>query len=70
MNKEFKKYKAAFDGETFIIEEELPDVGWYLYKFNSKGIAISDYLQHTLEEAIEFAKEEFGVAPGEWVEVV
>ncbi len=42
-----------------------PSVGFYLYVFQN-GKCIHDYLQDTLELAIEFAWEDFGVPKNAW----
>lgn len=61
----FKKYKAVTDKQLFIIEEDLPDVGAYLYIFEN-GKCIQDHLQDNVTMCMEFANEEFGVDIGTW----
>ena len=55
-----------FGSEQFKIEEDLPGVGWYVYRFDKLGNCTHDYLQDDLEMAIKCAEEEFGVPPENW----
>ena len=56
----YRKYKAEFTGKIFMIEQDLPEVGWYLYVYED-GRNTYDYLQDTLEIAMSQAEEDFGV---------
>jgi hypothetical protein len=35
MNRKLKVFKYKSDNRTFLIEEDLPDVGWYLYVYEN-----------------------------------
>jgi len=58
---EFKKYQLESKEKRYIIEEDLPDVGWHLYVFDSSGKCIADYLQNNFEIVVEFAEAEFKI---------
>ena len=62
------RLEAAPLGGTrrFVIERD-ERAGWYLYVLESDR-CVMDYLQDTLEHAMEQAHEEFGVAPDSWRE--
>lgn len=45
-----------------------PNIGFYLYVFENDK-CITDYLQDTLELAMECALEDFGVPKGSWEKV-
>lgn len=64
----FRKFKSVCGEREFIIEEDLPDVGWYIYVFE-KGKCIRDDLQDTLEIAKEVALEDYAVPVSSWTEV-
>jgi hypothetical protein len=65
--RKYNKLKSIFGDLLFRIEEDNPEVGWYLYVFkNNKCIA--DYLQDTLEQTKEFAKEKYNVPYNSWEE--
>jgi hypothetical protein len=52
---------AVFKDNVYKIEQDLPDVGVYLYVFNEQGKCIKDFLQSSEEAAKHFAFEEFDV---------
>ena len=54
------------DGFVYKIEEDLPEVGWYIYRYDSEGNLTHDYLQDTKEIAIEFSEKKFGVHKNSW----
>ena len=66
MDKRFKVLKASYKGLQFKIEEDIPEVGWYIYKYDAQGNCTHDFLQENMELAIECAKDEFGVPPEIW----
>jgi len=66
---QFKKYQCEFKKRRFVIEEGLPEVGWYIYVFDKSGNCIADHLQDKFEIAVEFAEEEFQVPKENWKEV-
>ncbi len=57
---EFKILETVWGKTNYIIEEDLPEVGAYLYCFENE-ICINDYLQNSIEECKMFALEEFGI---------
>lgn len=59
MNK-FKKYLIKDIDIKIIIEEDLPEVGWYIYIYNEKNEIIRDYLQDSFEVAVEVVEEYVG----------
>ena len=62
---EFKILEAEKDNLKFIIEEDFPEVGVYLYIFKD-GKCIKDYLQNNIEICKAQAFEEYGVSLSEW----
>ncbi len=52
-----------------MIEEDLPDVGCYLYVLEN-GKIIADHLQDDIETIIKQAKENYGVPVDAWTEIV
>ncbi len=64
-----KHYQTEYQSKVFRIEEDLPEVGAYLFVYeNSKDIY--DYLQDSIKDCMEFAEEEFGVPIDSWNEIV
>lgn len=55
----------TFKGLQFVIEEDNPDVGVYLYVYQ-EGQCISDHLQDDIASCIEFAFENFDVPMTLW----
>ncbi len=49
-----------------VIEEDLPDIGAYLYVYDAQGNSIADYLQDDVESCKMQACEMFGVSPNSW----
>lgn len=62
---EFKILKAKKNKLEFIIEEDLPEVGAYLYVFKD-GKCIKDYLQNDIDICKTQAFEEYGIPLNEW----
>jgi len=62
--REYKRLKAKHDRINFLIEEDKPEVGAYLYVF--KGGAVYDYLQDSVKICQEQALEDFGVPLDAW----
>lgn len=62
------RYKAKFaDPKNYSYEiYRDPVAGFYLYVY-SKGKCVKDYLQDTLDIAIEQAREGYGVPEDSWV---
>ncbi|MFK7981855.1 MAG: hypothetical protein AB8G86_17875 [Saprospiraceae bacterium] len=65
---QYKKYQCKFKEKTYIIEEDLPEVGWYFYVFDKSGKCIADYLQDSYKIIIEFAEENFQIPKENWKE--
>ena len=63
-----RRYKAEFNNRTFVIEEDLPEVGWYLYVYEGTKCT-HDYLQDTKAIAMSQAEEDFGVPLAGWIEI-
>lgn len=59
------KLIANHNNTKFIIEQDNPDIGYYLYVWKNNQ-CIADHLQDTLEKAKEFAFEEYNVPFSEW----
>lgn len=66
--KEYKLYKTSKDEFHFEIEEDLPDVGWYLRVYDNHNHCIADYLQDTLKDAKDLATEKFEIDQANWKE--
>ena len=62
-----QKFKAEYEGKTFVMVQDLPSVGWYLYVYEN-GKNIHDFLQDTKEIAMSQAQNDFGVPLNNWVE--
>ena len=60
------KVLAKYNSQTFEIIEDNPDVGFYLYVYDTTGKNTHDYLQDTLEITKEFAFEKYGVPLDSW----
>lgn len=61
------KFVALHKNIRFEIEQDAPEVGFYIYIFDETGKCIRDYLQNDLETTMEFALEEFGVPTSAWM---
>ncbi|WP_375417997.1 hypothetical protein [uncultured Hymenobacter sp.] len=66
MKMQFRLFRAQHNGLRFEIEEDLPRVGAYLYRYEGEETT-HDYLQDSIEDCKEFALEEFGVPLDSWV---
>ena len=62
-----KRLVADHGGKRFVIEEDNPEIGFYIYVYEN-GKCERDYLQDTLEKAKEFAYEDFSVPLNGWRE--
>jgi hypothetical protein len=66
--KKYRKYEAVLGNLRCVIEEDFPEVGWYLYVYkDEKGVA--DHLQDSLEIAISQAEKDYGVPSDSWKEI-
>jgi len=62
---EFKKLISTYDSKTFIIEEDLPDIGAYLYVFEN-DTCVYDSVQDNLRICIDVAFEKYQVPRDSW----
>ena len=62
------KYQALYNDKKFIIEDDVPEIGTYLYIFKDE-ICIKDYLQNNVKECKKFALREYGVPADAWQKV-
>lgn len=60
------KYISSTKELSFVIEEDLPDIGAYLYVYNTQGDCIADYLQDDVVSCKRQAYETYGVAYNSW----
>ena len=68
MKKEFIQLKSVQGSREYIIEEDIPEVGWYLKVYES-GSCIADHLQNDLETIIRQAEDQYLVSPNSWVKI-
>ena len=59
------KLLAEHNNKKFFIEEDSPEVGYYLYIYENE-ICIKDYLQNDIETCKKIAFEEYGVTQDKW----
>ncbi len=64
----FKKLMSFYNNKKFIIEEDLPEVGVYLYVYEG-GKSVYDCLQDNIKICMEIALEEYGVPFESWKEI-
>ena len=62
------KLKSIHEGRLYLIEEDIPEVGWYLYVFKDKteSVCIYDHLQDELDYAKNQALKDYGVPLDSW----
>ncbi len=65
MKVEYKKLKSELGKYQFVIEEDVPEVGAYLYIYEN-GSVVRDYLQDNIRACQEFALEEYNVPIDNW----
>lgn len=61
------RFKSIHNGRDYWIEEDLPEVGSYLY-FYEGGKSMADILQDNVAACMQFALEEYGVPIESWRE--
>lgn len=61
----FRILTVEHDEFSFRIEEDLPQVGAYLYVYKD-DMCIKDYLQNNIEDCKEIAREKYGVPVEKW----
>ncbi len=64
----FREWRAKWGKRSFVIEEDLPDIGFYLYVFENDD-CLFDYLQDTFEIVVDQAWRQFRVPKDSWVKV-
>ena len=65
---EYKKFRAQHGEYTFLLKEDFPEVGVYMYIYKS-GKGFRDELQDSIDICKEIANEEYGVPLDAWEEV-
>ena len=65
---DFKKLVAEFEAKRFVIEEDLPEVGAYLYVYDNDS-CIKDYLQDSIDICKKIALEDYQVPLDSWKEI-
>jgi hypothetical protein len=60
-----QKLKTTYNDFEIIIEEDLPEVGFYLYVYKS-NVSIYDSLQNDINDCKEIAFEMFGIPLNIW----
>jgi hypothetical protein len=63
----YKIFEARYNNLLFKIEEDLPEVGAYLYVFESDK-CIADYLQNTVNDCMNLALDKYNIPKGAWIE--
>ena len=66
MKKIFRKYEFKRSNRRFLIEEDLPEVGWYLYVFDESGKCVADQLQDSIDIIMEIAKDNYNIPKESW----
>ncbi|MEM7102734.1 MAG: hypothetical protein AAF502_06315 [Bacteroidota bacterium] len=66
MEKVYQIWTAEHDNCKYKIEEDSPTFGWYVFRYNKRGVCTHDYVQHDLEMAISFAEMQFSVPKENW----
>lgn len=63
---EFKILETNYGGKKFRIEEDYPEVGSYLYIYESEK-CVKDYLQNDIDTCKQIAFEDYGVPVDKWI---
>jgi hypothetical protein len=61
----FKKLISYYGDKKYLIEEDLPEVGAYLYVYEGDK-CVFDHLQDNIEICIRLAYEEYAVPTDSW----
>lgn len=64
---ETKTLQVNYKGKQYKIEEDLPEVGFYLYVYEN-GKCIRDFLQNDIATCKQVAFEEYEVPINDWQE--
>lgn len=68
MTKTYRKYIAIVGDSRYFIEEDRPEVGWYLHVYKD-GLGVADHRQDSFEAVVAQAADEYGVPSESWEEV-
>ena len=66
--KKYRSFEYRNNDKYFEIQEDLPEVGWYLKVYDKDMNCISDHLQNEFEIIVDFAYEEYGIPKNKWIE--
>ncbi len=67
MTPKFKKLESIQGTRKYLIEQDTPEVGWYLTVFEN-GQCVADHLQNNIQAVIKQAEEEYSVPTNSWIE--
>ena len=65
----YRKFITKHEGKEFTIEEDNPEVGFYLYIINKNTQEGFDYLLDSIELAKKYALDNFSVPLDSWKEI-
>lgn len=60
--------KTEYNGLKFLIEEDFPEVGVYLYVYEGEK-CIQDFLQNNIATCIDQAFDDYGVPKECWIKI-
>lgn len=65
----YKKYIYKDKNIKFILEEDIPEVGWYLIVFDNpeSNVSNADYLYDSENLAFQGAEKKFGIKKNQWL---
>lgn len=63
---QYRQFKVKHKDKVYVIEESLPEIGWYLNVYDKNGVLKYDYLQYTYDVCKRVAEEKFGVPLSAW----
>ncbi len=64
----YKSFEVIIGDSRFVIEEDKPEIGWYLYVYKN-GVCTHDYLQDSLAITKKQAQDQFSVPLEKWKEI-
>ncbi len=64
----YQKFEYKTKDKYFELQEDLPEVGWYLNVYDEEMNCVSDHLQNDFETIIDFALEKYGIQKNKWIE--
>jgi hypothetical protein len=62
-----RRWQAEHEERSFVIEEDNPDVGFYLYVYDG-GRCVRDELQDDIAICKDIALRDYGVPRDQWIE--